>query len=82
MQGTTAQEVNWIELVARIQARDDAGSVGLYRTFSRGLRYFLLRELGSQDCDDRLHEILVVVLVAIRKGQLRDPQYLMAFSGR
>jgi RNA polymerase sigma-70 factor (ECF subfamily) len=79
MHGTTDQEVNWIELVARIQAGDDAGSVGLYRTFSRGLRYFLLRELGSQDCDDRLHEILVIVLSAIRKGQLRDPQYLMAF---
>jgi RNA polymerase sigma-70 factor (ECF subfamily) len=79
MQGTTDQEVNWIELVAQIQAGDNVGSVGLYRTFSRGLRYFLLRELGSQDCDDLLHEILVIVLVAIRRGDLRDPNCVRAF---
>jgi RNA polymerase sigma-70 factor (ECF subfamily) len=79
MQGTTDQEINWIELVAQIQAGDAAGSVGLYRIFSRGLRFFVLREIGTQDCDDRVHEILVIVLGSIRKGQLRDPQCLMAF---
>jgi RNA polymerase sigma factor (sigma-70 family) len=39
----------------------------------------LYRRLGTQPVEDRLHEILVVVLEAIRSGDLREPERLGAF---
>jgi RNA polymerase sigma-70 factor (ECF subfamily) len=79
MRETAVQAVDWIELAAQIQAGDETGLVCLYRIFSRGLRYYLLRQIGEQDCDDRMHEILLIVLNALRKGGLREPQHIMSF---
>jgi RNA polymerase sigma-70 factor (ECF subfamily) len=79
MREAAVQAVDWIELAAQIQVGDETGLVCLYRVFSRGLRYFLLRQIGEQDCDDRMHEILIIVLGAIRSGRLREPQHIMSF---
>jgi hypothetical protein len=79
MRETPVQAVDWIELAAQIQAGDETGPVCLYLIFSRGLRYFLLRHVGEQDCDDRMHEILVIVLGAVRSDRLREPQHIMSF---
>jgi RNA polymerase sigma-70 factor, ECF subfamily len=72
-------DVDFAELVAQIQSGSDAGVVGLFRLFSAGLRAFLTRQIGAQDSEDRLHEILIIVLDAIRRGQLREPEKLMGF---
>jgi RNA polymerase sigma-70 factor (ECF subfamily) len=79
MHETAVQAVDWIELAAQIQAGDETGLVCLYRIFSRGLRFYLLRQIGEQDCDDRMREILLIVLDALRKGGLREPQHIMSF---
>jgi RNA polymerase sigma-70 factor, ECF subfamily len=79
MQETVVQAVDWIELAAQIQAGDETGLGCLYRIFSRGLHFYLLRQIGEQDCDDRMHEILLIVLDALRKGGLREPQHIMSF---
>jgi RNA polymerase sigma-70 factor, ECF subfamily len=79
MQDEVDQAVNWIELVSQIQSGSEAGVMGLYRIFWRGLRCFLLREIGPQDCDDRMHEILLIVLNAIRNNRMREPQCIMSF---
>ncbi len=51
----------------------------LYRLFSKGIRFYLCRQLGAQELDDKVHDTFVVVVQAIRKGELRDPQRLMGF---
>ncbi|MFB3825644.1 MAG: RNA polymerase sigma factor [Bryobacteraceae bacterium] len=51
----------------------------LYRVFSRGVRFYLHRQIGPQDLDDRLHEIFLVVAQAIRRGDLREPERLMGY---
>ena len=51
----------------------------LYRIFSRGIRFYLCRQLGPQDLDDRMHDCFLVVIQAIRKGELREPERLMGF---
>jgi RNA polymerase sigma-70 factor (ECF subfamily) len=51
----------------------------LYSVFSRGIRFYLCRQLGPQDLDDRVHDTFVIVVQAIRKGELRDPERLMGF---
>src|SRR5258708_16754342 len=51
----------------------------LYRIFSRGVRFYLCRHLGPQDLDDKVHDTFVIVVQAIRKGELREPERLMGF---
>jgi RNA polymerase sigma-70 factor, ECF subfamily len=72
-------ESNWADLVRRIEAQDGAAVAELYATFSKGLRYFLARRIGSQDIDDRIHDIIIVVLKAIQSGSLREPERLPGF---
>jgi RNA polymerase sigma factor (sigma-70 family) len=51
----------------------------LYRVFSRGLRFFLARQLGAQDFQDTLHETFLVTARAISSGEIRDPERLPGF---
>jgi RNA polymerase sigma factor (sigma-70 family) len=51
----------------------------LYRVFSRGIRFFLWRQLGKQDLEDTVHDTFLTVAEAIRRGELRDPERLMGF---
>jgi len=70
---------NWLALVESIQRGERAGMEELYRVFSRGVRYYLCRQLGPQDLDDKVHDTFVIVVQAIRKGELREPERLMGF---
>ncbi len=70
---------DWSDIVARIRDGDGAAMEELYAIFAKGIRYFLLRNLGADDLDDRVHDCFVIVAEAIRKGDLRDPARLMGF---
>jgi RNA polymerase sigma factor (sigma-70 family) len=72
-------EVNWTELVERIQRREDSGMEELYRIFAKGIRFFLCRQLGSQELDDKVHDTFLIVVQAIQRGDLREPERLMGF---
>ena len=69
----------WLELVDKIKNDDSAGMEELYHLFSKGMRYYLCRQLGPQDLDDRVHDCFLVVVQAIRRGELREPDRLMGF---
>lgn len=51
----------------------------LYRVFSKSIRYFLYRQLGPQDLDDKVHDVFLIVTQAIRQGDLREPDRLMGY---
>ena len=51
----------------------------LYHVFEKGIRFYLCRQLGPQDLDDRVHDAFLVVTQAIRRGDLREPERLMGF---
>jgi RNA polymerase sigma-70 factor, ECF subfamily len=70
---------NWADIVARIQAGQNSGIEELYRVLNRGVRYYLGRQLGHQDLEDKLHEVLLIVVSAIQKGQVREPERIMGF---
>src|SRR6059058_5049866 len=76
---SSASRQNWLALVAKIQGGELSGMEELYRVFSRGVRYYLCRQLGPQDLDDKVHDTFVIVVQAIRKGELREPERLMGF---
>jgi RNA polymerase sigma-70 factor, ECF subfamily len=70
---------NWLALVESIQRNEQTGMEELYRVFSRGVRFYLCRQLGPQDLDDKVHDTFLIVVQAIRKGDLREPERLMGF---
>lgn len=70
---------NWAVLVAQVQAGQDEGMEGLYRLFSRGIRYYLCRQLGPQELEDKVHDTFLIVVNAIKRGDLREPDRLMGF---
>jgi RNA polymerase sigma-70 factor (ECF subfamily) len=71
---------DWGELVDRIQRDEPSALEELYRIFSKGMRYYLCRQLGPQDLDDKVHDCFLIVIQAIRRGELRDPERLMGFA--
>ena len=73
------ETLTWSVLVESIQRGERSGMEELYRVFSRGVRYYLCRQLGPQDLDDKVHDTFVIVVQAIQKGELRDPERLMGF---
>lgn len=66
-------------LVAQVKAGDDKGLERLYQLFSRGVRYYLCRQLGPEELEDRIHDTFLIVVNAIKKGDLREPERLMGF---
>lgn len=70
---------NWAALVARIQVGNALAMEELYAIFSKGIRYFLCRQLGPQELDDKVHDTFLIVVQAIRRGELREPERLMGF---
>jgi len=68
------------DLVRRVQAGDASGMLDLYEYILAGLRPYLARQLRPQDYRDKIHNIFVDVVVAIQRGQLRDPERLMGFA--
>ncbi|HXM41450.1 MAG TPA: sigma-70 family RNA polymerase sigma factor [Bryobacteraceae bacterium] len=73
---------SWAELIERIQQNDPDGDglEELYRIFSRGVRFYLQRQLGAQNLNDRVHDTFLVVVQAIRRGELREPDRLMGYA--
>ena len=70
---------DWPAIVDRIQAGQEAGILELYQVLNRGMRYCLARQLGHQDLEDRLHDTFLIVVSAIRAGNIREPQRIMGF---
>lgn len=73
------QKVDWTDLVLRIQKNENEALEELYSLFSRGIKFLIVRQLGRQDIEDRVHDTFLIVIAAIQKGDLRDPTRLMGF---
>jgi RNA polymerase sigma-70 factor, ECF subfamily len=71
--------LDWTGTVDRIRAGDPLAMTELYSVFTRGIRYLLLRSLGMEELDDRVHDCFLIVTEAIRSGELRDPARLMGY---
>jgi RNA polymerase sigma-70 factor, ECF subfamily len=73
------KEIDWTALVSRIQANEQEAQEELYNLFSRGIKFLIVRQLGRQDIEDRVHDTFVIVVQAIQRGDLREPERLMGF---
>ena len=68
-----------IALAERIRRGDPAGLEELYEVFRQGIRFQLYRQLGPDDLDDRVHDVFLIVVQAIQRGEIREPERLMGF---
>jgi RNA polymerase sigma factor (sigma-70 family) len=73
------QEPSWAGLVERVHAGDPTGMEELYAIFAKGVRFFLWRQLGPQDLDDKVHDVFLIVTQSIQRGDLREPDRLMGY---
>jgi len=64
------------ELVEKV--RLGSGLEELYAV-AKGFSFFLMRQLGKEDLQDKVHDIFVATAQAIRRGKLRDPERLIPF---
>jgi RNA polymerase sigma-70 factor (ECF subfamily) len=71
--------LEWGILVNQIKVGEETGMEQLYKLFSRGIRYYLCRQLGPQELEDKVHDTFLIVVNAIRRGDLREPERLMGF---
>ncbi len=70
---------DWPSLVKRIQDGDGRAIEQLYGLFSRGIRFYLRRQLGPDEVDDKVLDTFLVVVKAIQRGDLREPKRILGF---
>jgi RNA polymerase sigma-70 factor (ECF subfamily) len=71
--------VDWKALVEEVKSGDGPGMEEIYKIFGRGVRYYLQRQLGAQELEDKVHETFLIVVKAIQRGEIREPDRLMGF---
>ena len=72
-------QVDWKVVVDQIKQGDPAGEEALYQNLVGGARLFLQRRLGTADVDDKVHDLFLTIVGAIRRGEIREPERLMGF---
>lgn len=77
--GVTLSTLELEQLANRIKTGEPSAMEQLYRLFSRGAAYYMRRHLGTQEIEDRVHDTFLIVVQAIRRGDIRDPTRLMGF---
>jgi len=70
---------NWTQLVQKIRIGDPQGAAGLYAELAGPVRARLSRVVSPEEIGDRLHEVMVIVLEAVRRGELQDPDRIPGF---
>lgn len=69
---------HFVELVENIKENKEFALEELYGLV-KNFTFFLMRQLGTEDLQDSLHDIYLAVVQAIRAGRLRNPERLSAF---
>lgn len=69
---------SFAEVVENVQNGNPEGLDQLYRVF-RILSGSLRRQIGHQEFEDRVHDMFIVVVEAIREGKLREPGALPSY---
>lgn len=69
---------SFAEVVANVRNGSPEGMDQLYRIF-RTLSGSLRRQIGNLEFEDRVHDMFIVAVEAIREGKLREPAALPSY---
>lgn len=67
-------------LVSRVQAGDPHAVEELYSTVQKVFRYWLVKSIGAESCEDILHDAFIIVLEAVLAGDLRSKAAVLGFA--
>ena len=70
--------IRFTDVVSNVASDRPEGYEQLYRVF-RMLSAPLRRQFGYQDFEDRLHDVYLIVVEAIRSGKFREPAALPSY---
>jgi len=76
---TAPQDHNYPQLISRIRAGETNAMEELYRTFQPGLRWLIIRALGTQDADDVVNDTFCAAFKMIQQGAVQDPERLAGY---
>jgi RNA polymerase sigma-70 factor (ECF subfamily) len=71
--------IRCVPMVEGIQARRADSMEGLYRFLNGRPRSFLATRIPAQHIEDRIHETFRLVVSAVQRGKIRDPECLIGF---
>jgi len=70
---------DWGDMVLRIREGVPSGMEDLYGIFGKGVRWMILRQLGPEELDDKVHDCFIIVAQSIQNGDIREPERLMGY---
>lgn len=73
------ESAQWRELAEKLRSGHPDGTQQLYERFSKGFRFYLCRQLGAQEAEDKIHDVFLIIVDALRRGDLRQPECLLGF---
>jgi DNA-directed RNA polymerase specialized sigma24 family protein len=76
-QSAPDSSVDWLALVVKVKGGDPQGRNELHRLFSGGIRFFLSRQLGLMKLQARVQETFMILLSAIKTGDLHEHEPLV-----
>jgi hypothetical protein len=72
----------WDLLIAQVKAGEDIGREQLFKVFSRAVRYYLCCRGAQQELEHKIHDMVLIVVEAIQRGDIRDSELLIPFIRR
>lgn len=75
------EDIDLPGMVAGIRREDPEAMTALYTLMQRGVRCLIQKRMaGRQDhVEDRVHEVYLITVRAIREGRMREPEHLAGF---
>src|ERR1700722_1093318 len=70
---------DWAVLQEGIRANNEAAVKQFYDVFNNGFRYLIKRRLGSSGLEDTVHDCVLAVITAVRRGSMREPERFVGF---
>lgn len=69
----------WAALEQGIREDNAAAVQQFYDAFNEGFRFFIRRQLGLSDLEDSVHDCVLAVITAVRRGDVREPERFVGF---
>ena len=78
--------VDWPELLNRVKQNEAGAAEELYALISKGMLFFLRRQMPVHLAEERMHDAFMIVLKAIQDGRIEDatafPGYVITVTKR
>lgn len=83
---TFRSNVDWPELLNRVKQNEAGAGEELYALISKGMLFFLRRQMPAYLAEERMHDAFMIVLKAIQDGRIEDanafPGYVITVTKR